>query len=215
VKYNYDAIVFDFDGVLVESVDIKTQAFRALYKNYNKQVIDEIVSYHLTNGGVNRYDKFRYIHNKILGQQLEIAEENKLCNEFSYLVEDLVVAAKWVQGAFEFITKYHQILPLHISSATPVEELLRITKKRKMDQYFLTITGSPKPKNRTLVEICESTGCNSKRVLMIGDSYSDFDAAKHAKTSFVGLVPNQLFSPFPASVHLIKDLNTLPILINN
>ena len=85
----------------------------------------------------------------------------------------------------------------------------------QMDQYFLTITGSPKPKYRTLVEICESTGCNSKRVLMIGDSYSDFDAAKQAKTSFVGLVPNQLFSPFPASVHLIKDLNTLPILINN
>lgn len=33
----FDAIVFDFDGVLVESVDVKTQAFATLYSEYGRK----------------------------------------------------------------------------------------------------------------------------------------------------------------------------------
>ena len=34
VRFCFEAIVFDFDGVLVESVDIRTRAFVELYRPY-------------------------------------------------------------------------------------------------------------------------------------------------------------------------------------
>lgn len=60
-----DAIFFDFDGVILESVDIKGWAFGKLFENY-PQHVDEIVAFHFANGGMSRFDKFRYIYKKYL-----------------------------------------------------------------------------------------------------------------------------------------------------
>src|SRR5687768_6679568 len=43
----FDAVVLDFDGVLVESVDVKTRAFARLYSRYGSDVEAEVVAYHL------------------------------------------------------------------------------------------------------------------------------------------------------------------------
>ena len=44
-------IAFDFDGVLVESVDVKTKAYARLFEEYGEGVVSRVVDYHLTNGG--------------------------------------------------------------------------------------------------------------------------------------------------------------------
>ncbi len=41
---NWQAIIFDFDGVIVESGDIKTQAFAELYRSYGEHVVTEVSS---------------------------------------------------------------------------------------------------------------------------------------------------------------------------
>lgn len=51
------AIVLDFDGVIVESLDIKTRAFRDLFSDY-PQHLDKIMSYHLAHNAISRYIKF-------------------------------------------------------------------------------------------------------------------------------------------------------------
>ena len=43
---DWQAIIFDFDGVLVESVDIKTQAFAGLYQSYGETIVGKVVRYH-------------------------------------------------------------------------------------------------------------------------------------------------------------------------
>ena len=60
------AIIFDFDGVLVESVDIKTRAFARLFESEENDAVKEIVNYHLGHAGVSRFEKFKYIYNNIL-----------------------------------------------------------------------------------------------------------------------------------------------------
>ena len=54
------AIVLDFDGVIVESLGIKTQAFRDLFSDY-PQHLGDIMSYHLSHTSILRYIKFEYI----------------------------------------------------------------------------------------------------------------------------------------------------------
>ena len=58
------AIIFDFDGVLVESAEIKTEAFRQLFSSFPDKV-HEIVEYHKRNMGISRYVKFRYFYENI------------------------------------------------------------------------------------------------------------------------------------------------------
>ena len=56
--------VFDFDGVLADSVNIKTLAFYELYKEYGGSISSKVVEHHEANGGMSRFDKFKYYHHK-------------------------------------------------------------------------------------------------------------------------------------------------------
>ena len=87
------AIVFDFDGVLVESVDVKTHAYARLFKEYGKDIVSKVVDYHVKNGGVSRFVKFRTIYSKILKKPLSEDIFKSLCDQFSNIVVDEVVAA--------------------------------------------------------------------------------------------------------------------------
>ena len=55
------AILFDFDGVIVDSVDIKTIAFKELFSAFPEHS-REIERYHLDHLGVSRYQKFEWIY---------------------------------------------------------------------------------------------------------------------------------------------------------
>ena len=57
------AIVFDFDGVILESVDIKTKAFIKLYENYPPKIKEEVKRYHLKHLGISRYEKIFHFQN--------------------------------------------------------------------------------------------------------------------------------------------------------
>lgn len=61
-----EAVIFDFDGVIVESADIKTEAFIALYKEHGAQAVAAAVAHHQANGGISRRKKIRHIHREHL-----------------------------------------------------------------------------------------------------------------------------------------------------
>ena len=54
-KNKIKAIIFDFDGVIVESLDIKTGAFKKLYEVFSEEIATKVVNHHLINGGISRY----------------------------------------------------------------------------------------------------------------------------------------------------------------
>ena len=97
------AIAFDFDGVLVESVDIKTGAYALLFKEEDDESVRQIVDFHLKKGGISRFEKIRKIYNDILHRPLSETHYRELCTQFSNLVVEEVVVAPWVNGAKEFL----------------------------------------------------------------------------------------------------------------
>src|SRR3989338_610422 len=101
------AIVFDFDGVLVESVEVKTRAFARLFASEPPEVVQRIVAYHQRNGGISRFEKFVTIYREMLKRPLAEQMLRRLGEEFSRLVVEEVVAAPWVEGAREFLTRHH------------------------------------------------------------------------------------------------------------
>src|SRR3989339_1196405 len=125
-------IIFDFDGVLVESVDIKTEAFRQLFKDHGKAVEDAVVRYHELNTGVPRREKFRYIYQSILEQKADEAVLNHMCSEFGGLVKKKVTAAPYVHGAASFLEDNVSRYTMFIASAAPQAELEEIISERVM-----------------------------------------------------------------------------------
>jgi len=57
---NWQAVFFDFDGVILDSVDVKTDAFVAIFRGYGPKIREDVVKYHHENGGVSRMEKFKY-----------------------------------------------------------------------------------------------------------------------------------------------------------
>jgi HAD superfamily hydrolase (TIGR01549 family) len=203
----YDAIVFDFDGVLVDSVDVKTQAFGALYAEYGDRIVEQVQAYHLLHGGISRFTKFRYYHEVLLGKKLTEAEEINLGDRFSQYVEDAVVDAVYVAGAYEVLENNYQSIPLFVASGTPDQELKRIVSRRNMGHYFVSVHGSPAPKGDIIQDILSKYGFNPDRVLMVGDAIADYEGAIAAGVKFIGRVLQYpKTDPFPVGISVLPDL---------
>jgi len=56
----YKTLVFDCDGVVLNSNKIKTQAFYEATKQFGHESAQALVDYHVANGGISRYAKFEW-----------------------------------------------------------------------------------------------------------------------------------------------------------
>jgi len=201
------AIIFDFDGVLVESVDIKTNAFRNLF-SFSPQV-DEIVQYHIDNAGIPRFEKFRHIYKNILCEELTDERFYELSDQFSSLVIDAVVKAPCVPGASGFLKKIWKTIPIFVISATPESELMEIIRRRNMGRYFRGILGSPAKKADNIGALIRKEHLDPKRTIYVGDAVNDLNAALEAGVRFVGRIRPAISDPFLGCAGVEKTVSDL------
>ena len=91
--FRYDAIVFDFDGTLVESNEVKAWAFGKLYEDYGEVIVQQVIAYHREHEGISRFVKFRYWHEHLLHQHYTDEIGEKLSQSYSELVLDAIIQA--------------------------------------------------------------------------------------------------------------------------
>jgi phosphoglycolate phosphatase-like HAD superfamily hydrolase len=205
MKCKYRTIIFDFDGVIVESAGIKTNAYAELYKEYGHTVVEQVVKYNSVQGGLSRFEHFRYFHQEILKKDLSQKEEIRLAERFSQLVVQAVISAPLVSGVMEFLDTYRKIIDFYIASGTPEEELQRIADIRGIAHYFKGIYGAPQTKASIITNILSHSGLRAEEVLMIGDSMTDYEGAITAGIPFVGRIAPDQENFFPTSIMKIKD----------
>ena len=181
-------IFFDFDGVIVESVDIKTRAFAKLFEHEGEGIVKKVVSYHLNNAGVSRYEKFRYIYKEILKRFLSDEEFEMLCKKFAASVMDGVIKAPYVEGAKEFLENYSQAYKCFVVSATPQEEIEGIIQKRHIRHFFKAVYGAPAKKNDAVKTILVKENIDPCNAVYVGDAMSDYLAAKENRVAFIARV---------------------------
>lgn len=206
------AIIFDFDGVLIESVKIKTEAFAKLFEEEGPGIVDQVVAYHLSHGGLTRVEKFRYFYRHILKRELSDDRLQTLCNEFRRLVLDKVVNARLVEGAQQVLEacRRHGVLAF-VVSASPQEELLLIVQRRGMAEFFQGIYGSPTTKPASLRYIISTHGFHVREILFVGDALADYNAAREVGVWFVARGDRETAEMWAGrGVHMMQDLRGLP-----
>jgi len=213
----YEAFVFDFDGVLADSVELKTEAFARLFEEYGPEIQQRVVEHHRKHGGMTRAEKIRHYYRVFLGKPIEDGSLSALCNRFSILVVDNVVAAPEIQGAKGFLDFWYGRLPLFIDSATPDVEIAEIVSRRGLSKYFGEILGSGRPKAENLVYILEKHKIEPKNCLFFGDAASDYDAAMKCAVDFVGMVPESDAPLLRHAPHIkwFHDFSEIPLPADN
>lgn len=196
-------LVFDCDGVLLDSVAVKTRAFARLAEPYGEEARDRMVMYHTVHGGVSRYLKFAWFFREILGREITQAESAAWGSRFAEYALDEVRHCAMIPGALETLESWHKRIPLYVCSGTPREELAMVLRERGLARFFKGIYGSPPAKAELLRMIVN----NDAKVLpdetvMVGDAGTDRDAAEAVGTLFYGVGSELKGGPFPWSEDL-------------
>jgi beta-phosphoglucomutase-like phosphatase (HAD superfamily) len=205
------AIIFDMDGVLIESVDVKMQAFHRLFDAY-PEYLDEIITYNRINQGVSRYIKIPWIFENILHQPLDTELRESMLRAFASYVGEAMNTPVLVRGCTEFLTQYSHTIPCAVVSAAPEEEVREILNKKGIARHFTMILGSPSSKSDNMKTFLDGKMIKPDEAIVIGDSLTDYYAAREVGCQFIGRVPPDGENPFinkEGILCLVKDLSEL------
>lgn len=180
----YQSLVFDCDGVLLDSNRIKTEAFRTVAAQFGTDPADQLVRHHTQNGGVSRYRKFEYLLTHILNRDAPPELVNRLSQEYGDCVErDLLNCA--VAPGLEELREKTRHATWMVASGGDQAQLRRVFAHRGLTQFFDGgIFGSPTPKDEILLREI-ANGAIRRPALYIGDSRFDHIAAVKADMDFV------------------------------
>ena len=191
--HQLSAVVFDCDGVLLESNAAKTLAFGRTVEAFGQEAMDKMTAYHKAHGGVSRVKKFQWFYRNIARQPLPDPLLDTLCQRFSDLCRSAVLSAPMVPGAQKSLEFLKGRVPLFVASGTPEKELEDILYQRGLSHYFEGVHGTPPEKEFLLERIIRTGGFNPSAVVMVGDASTDLKAARYCRTLFYGR--GDAFSP--------------------
>ncbi|MBW2732145.1 MAG: HAD family hydrolase [Deltaproteobacteria bacterium] len=199
MTHNWQAIFFDFDGVILDTTRIKTAAFAAMYAAHGAVVVDAVVAYHREHGGISRYIKLCHFEEEILHRPVSDERLEGLAKEFSRRVLEGVLSAPFVPGAEATLRQVQQLgLPAFVVSGTPTEELTHVLRERELEQFLAEIHGSPPLKPVIIRDILARHSFEPQRCLFFGDALTDLYATRETGLQFFAVEPpgeEHLFGP--------------------
>ena len=187
------AILWDFDGVILDSMKVKGDGFVELFKEYDREYTLLLEKYHYENGGVSRFEKIKYFYNTILEKEVSENEINVLANKFSSIIEaGLFKKKNIIQETVDYIIDDYKKYNFHIVSGAEHNELNTLCDFFSITKYFLSIEGSPIKKKSLIKNILEKFNYKNEETILIGDSINDYNAALSNNIKFYGYNNNEL-----------------------
>lgn len=184
---SYATLVFDCDGVVLDSNRIKTEAFRSAAMPWSATAADALVAHHIANGGISRYAKFEHFLDVIVPEYARGRDGpglEALLNAYAKAVLAGLMSCAIAEGLEELRVATSQARWLIVSGGDQ-SELRTIFAARGLDTLFDGgIFGSPDTKDEILAREL-AAGALRRPALFLGDSRYDHIAAVQAKLDFV------------------------------
>jgi phosphoglycolate phosphatase-like HAD superfamily hydrolase len=181
---NFKLFFWDFDGVIKESIKVKTQAYFKLFEPFGLDVAEKVRQHHEINAGISRFDKMP-LYLQWAGLTPTKFHVDEYCEQFSYKVLQGVIDAPWVAGVEEYLRTNPHKQDFVLTSATPQGELERILHALDLTKCFVDIYGAPTPKQEAIRKMLHARDIDPSNSLMIGDAQADLDAATVNQVPFL------------------------------
>jgi len=183
----YKKYIFDCDGVILDSNNLKIQAMKVSLSKYfsDNDLIADCLNYFKHNFGKSRFHHINYFLDSIFFFPSKETMMQKLLTDYSNQCRILYSTANITPGSISFINNCNG--EKYIASGSEQSELRDIFLQRGLDSYFNGIFGSPTPKAKIIERILKKDNCNN--AVMFGDSHADMIAAQENKIDFVFYTP--------------------------
>src|SRR5215467_2801435 len=117
-------IIFDFDGVILDSANIKLRAYSAIYSGEDPKKLAALISHSQLHGGITRRTKFEYYEREFFGRNGDPASVEAL------------LACPFIEGAEQLLRRASGKVAMHVVSGTPDSELHQVIQERGLAQFF-------------------------------------------------------------------------------
>ena len=200
----YKAIIFDFDGVIVDSNNIKKDAIYKAVDEVIPEKRDEFVDYFIQNNGLPRETKiFKYF---------DKSDGSEILDKYNNFLKDMFLNVNLTEGFQKFFSllKFYKI-NAYIVSGGEKEEIKNILENKNILNNFVEIKSAPKTKEENIA----SLNLKANETLFFGDSLIDYKAAKKYNIDFVFMYKYSQFKNWKEyfkvdrTIIIIKDFNTL------
>jgi len=182
----YKSIVFDCDGVILNSNVVKTEAYFRTAKNLgaSDEQANALVDYHVKLGGISRYHKFDYYLREILKQTATAEAIQVLLDEFARELEVGLMECEVASG-LQALREATPNAKWSILSGGDQQEIRTLFAKRHLANFFNGgLFGSPDNKDEVLTRE-KANGNLQFPALFVGDSKYDYEAATRAGLDFI------------------------------
>lgn len=199
------ALVFDFDGTLVDSNPVKGRAFEICFAEFPDRR-GEILAYCRGQNHLTRGEKFQYVYEQILGLPYTEEIAAALHRRFASASTQEIIAAPEIPGATRFLGLTAASHRKALLSNTPHGILMDILLNRGWGDYFRTVQGAPVVKAEWLRAYREAQRLEEHEIVFFGDTVEDDNAAKHAGCTFVAVAKDATMAE---SQHHVTDFTGL------
>ncbi len=179
-----EAVFWDFDGVIKESVEVKTQGYVKLFLPFGRELAERVRQHHEAHGGVSRYEKIA-LYLDWAGEPVIREKVDAFCERFALLVRERVINAPWVPGVREYLLGHHAHQRFVLVTATPEDEIQHILQALNIAHCFWKVYGAPTLKACAIRDALQRLQCPPVRALVVGDSETDLDAAAANHAAFL------------------------------
>tara|TARA_R110002167_G_scaffold5074_8_gene23819 strand:+ start:287 stop:958 length:672 start_codon:yes stop_codon:yes gene_type:complete len=186
---DYATLVFDCDGVVLNSNKVKTDAFYQAALAYGKPAAQALVEHHIANGGVSRYKKFAYFLEQIVpltAPDTSGPTLNELLVEYADAVRYGLLTCDVAEGLIELRKRTAHARWLIVSGGDQAELRDIFTQRGLIELFDGEVFGSPDTKDEILARELEN-GNIQPPMIFLGDSKYDHQAASAAGIDFVFL----------------------------
>jgi len=210
------ALVFDFDGTLVDSNRVKRQAYFEIFQGLNQDATDVVQMVLSRNPTGNRYDTISRVVEHLtkigcLRRCTSVPEYvRQYAEDYNKICEEYASTCRTIGEADETLPQLAEHYPLHINSATPQAPLSRIVARRGWTHWFQAVYGGPATKADILRRIATEGGYSRNDVFMIGDDDQDAVGAGEFGCRFIGIAheTSRFNTSPPYTINRIADLFT-------
>jgi len=179
--------VFDFDGVLAPSNQIKIDAFVEVLPVAETKLRELMRK--MYDPGETRYEMFAAVlekcgtaKEKIPGLVAGYAEQ------YNNLVQEYIAKHGAAPGVADILKNLHWAgYHLYVYSNTPAEALRQTIKRLGIFELFTDVLGRPTSKADNLRQVIEREGVDAVSVMVVGDGESDWKSAREVGCGFIGL----------------------------
>lgn len=178
----FDAVIFDMDGVLVNSEPIHVEVEQTNFRKLGLMILEDE---HKTYQGTSNYRMWKLLREKYTIEQT-VEELVRMTNSMIISYLNSLETIEPMPGVIQFIRKLKTInIPLALASSSTTAVIEIILQKTGMRSYFDVVVdsqmaGSSKPEPDIFLMTAQKLGVEPEKCIVIEDSSNGIKAAKLA-----------------------------------